>query len=188
MDMALEWCREHDVTAMLHFEPDCYIAGRKWYRDLTDAIDRGAWMAACHRKSWGPLHPCPSIWDIKKVRASFGRCNGQVDAGHPRFVDVFDSERYRLETGVDARTEPWTWDTGLKAWFEAAIADRAVEVSGDGFHHYWRGSTTRRDDLALFLNPKLTWYARPSMRIYPRAVAGNLVARITRKFTERSQS
>ena len=181
MDLALEWCRAHDVEAMLHFEPDCYISGVEWHRALCDAIAGGAWMAATFRKHWGPLHPCPSIWKVSEVRASFRRHDGRADAAHPRFAELFDIERYRRDTGVDVRTQKWSWDTGMKAWFEAAVADRAAHVSGRGFAHYWLGSQGRQEHLHLFLDPRLLRYSRPSLGRWTRAVAGGLAARARAK-------
>src|SRR5688572_29394697 len=49
LDLALEWCRSHGVSTMMHFEPDCYIRSGEWYRHLVEAVDRGAWMAGCFR-------------------------------------------------------------------------------------------------------------------------------------------
>jgi len=181
MDLALAWCRENGVAAMLHFEPDCYISGATWYRELVEAIGGGAWMAATHRLSWGALHPCPSIWSVADVRASFCRADGSIDVPHPRFPELVDSEAYRRKIGIDMHTTRWKWDTGQKAWFEAAIADRAVKVSRAGFAHYWRGSQTRQEDPSLFLDPRLLRYARPSPARWTRVVGRQLVRVVRRK-------
>lgn len=178
LDRALAWCRAQGVATMLHIEPDCYVTGLEWYSNLTAAIEGGAWMAACVRKPWGPLHPCPSIWRVDEVRASFRRQDGTVDATHPRFTELVDVERYRLESGVDARTQRWSWDTGLKAWFEAAVAHRAAAVSGRGFRHYWCGSQTRREHLDLFLDPRLVRYTRPTIRRWTHVVGRQVAQRI----------
>lgn len=181
MDLALAWCREHGVEAMLHIETDCYVSGVDWYRHLTEAIDRGAWMAACHRKAWGPLHPCPSIWKVDEVRAGFRRHDGAEDVRHPRFAELFDIEAYRRELGLDVRTDEWSWDTGLKAWFDAALVDRAVQVPKSGFAHYWRGSINRQEHPHLFLDPRLLRYSRPSVRQWTRVVAAALATRLGRR-------
>ena len=169
LDLALQWCRERGAEAMLHFEPDCYITGAEWYRELIAAVEHGAWMATTFRKSWGPLHPCPSIWNVREVRASFRRADGRPEAAHPRFAELVDVARFERDVRLTPEAK-WRWDTGLKAWFEAALAGRAVQVSGKGITHYWRGSQTRRDDLRLFLDPRLVRYTRPSLRQWTLAV------------------
>ena len=99
----------------------------------------------------------------------------------PGSPELVDSEAYRRRIGIDMRTTRWRWDTSQKAWFEAAIADRAVRVSGAGFAHYWRGSQTRQEDPSLFLDPRLLRYARPSPARWTRVVGRQLVRVVRRK-------
>lgn len=171
MDLALQWCRDHGVETMLHIETDCHVRGVEWYRALTAAIDRGAWMAASHRKSWGPLHPCPSIWRVGEVRTSFREQDASADRAHPRFTELVDVDTFWRNSGARGRYADFFWDTGLRAWFQAAVADRAEQVSGKGFAHYWRGSMERRESPHLFLDPRLLRYSRPSLRQWRRRAA-----------------
>jgi hypothetical protein len=177
MDLALEWCRAHGVDAMLHIDSDCRISGTGWYHNLVGAIARGASMASCARKPWGPLHPSVSIWDVHEVRASFERADGLADAQHPRFPELIDVARFSREPDVpggDPLRTPWKWDTGIKAWFEAAIRDRAVLVPGPGIAHYWYGSHGREQHLHLFLDPRLLRDTRPTPSLWMRTVGSAL--------------
>ncbi len=176
MDLALAWCRARGVDAMLHVDSDCRISGAGWYHNLVGAIAGGAWMAAIARKPWGPLHPSVSIWDVREVRASFERCDALADAQQPCFAELVDIERFAREPDVegDPRHTPWKWDTGIKAWFEAARRDRAVLVPGPGIAHYWYGSHGREQYLHLFLDPRLLRYTRPAPHVWARHVGGAL--------------
>lgn len=159
MDCALAWCLENDVEAMLHFEPDCLITGTRWFEALQDALDAGAWMAGSHRKLYGPIHPAPSLWRTREVRASFEIQHRGDDVQHPRFRELFDLdwlvEAIRNDGG---RWEWWRdhWDTAQKAWFLAAVYGKATLVAETpDFHHYWGGTGTHRDHPALTEDPRI---------------------------------
>ena len=98
-------------------------------------------------------------------------------AAHPG-VRLLDGGR---ELGIDVRTDEWSWNTGLKPWFYAAIVDRAVQVPKSGFAHYWRGSINRQEHLHLFLDPRLLRYSRPSVRQWTHVVSAALVPRLGRR-------
>ena len=174
MDLALAWCRDHGVETMLHIESDCHVRGVQWYRHLVAAVERGAAMAACHRKSWGPLHPCPSLWRVSEVRSSFDT-DQRVDTTHPRFAELIDVEAFRRNSVALGARETFFWDTGMRAWFDAAVEDRAVQVPGPDFAHYWKGSINRQQHLHLFLDPRLLRYSRPPLRLWARVVGGRLL-------------
>jgi len=149
VDRAVAWCREGGVELMLHFEPDCLVTGRRWYDALRAAVDRGAWMAGSHRKRYGPIHPTPSLWRVDRIATSFEVQPRGADARHPLFHQLVDVDW--LTDTVREEGGPWAWwrdhwDTGQRAWFQAAVLGRAEAVpETDDFHHFWYGSTARRD-------------------------------------------
>lgn len=145
VDLAVAWCRAHGVDVLIHLEPDCLITGRQWRANLERALAGGAWMAGSHRKRYGPIHPTPSAWRVTEIRCSFRVQPMGADKEHPRFHELLDMEIYR----TDLAPGLWPsfsnlWDTGLKAWFDAAVHDRAALVAGPDCQHYWQGSTARR--------------------------------------------
>lgn len=147
MDVALDWARAQGADVLLHLEPDCLVTGRQWRENLLAALDAGAWMAGGYRQCHGPIHPTPSAWRIADVKASFkitpwkGR-----DELHPRFHELVDVESLKNDNSPMGIWIGWTrhWDTGHKAWFEAALHSRAALVETPGFKHYWHGSQERR--------------------------------------------
>lgn len=160
IDRAVAWCRDHEVAFLLHFEPDCLVSGRRWFDDLWAAVESGAWMAGSDFKWYGPIHPTPSLWRVSEIRASFEAQPRGDDVRHRRFRDLFDLDGLVADRRADG-DEHWEWwrdhwDTAQKAWFEAAVHDRArlVRTPGD-FHHYWCGSTVHRDHPALADDPRL---------------------------------
>jgi hypothetical protein len=146
LDAALAWCRRNGARVLLHFEPDCLVSGRGWRDNLLDALDRGAWMAGGCRQSHGATHPTPTAWRVDEVRASFRIRPWAEDQPRPAFAELVDVTRLR----TDPSREAWWirvtgyWDTGHKAWFEAAVRGRAALVPTPGFRHYWGGSLALR--------------------------------------------
>jgi hypothetical protein len=154
MDLALAWCRSHGAKVLIHIEPDCLVAGRRWRDNLLCALDRGAWMAAGVRQCHGPLHPTPSAWLVNEVRASFTITPWRgPDEQHPRFAQLVDPDALKYDSSPMGVWIGWTchWDTGHKAWFEAAVRDRAVLVETPDFTHYWHGSYGQRLSEAALL-------------------------------------
>jgi hypothetical protein len=148
IDTAVRWCKEQDIRYLVHFEPDCLIRGRSWYESLAQALTPGIVMAGSHRKSYGPLHPTPSIWDLDFVEGSFRQQPRGSDSMHPDFLGVFDfaSLMATCEQMYDASITAWFreyWDTGHKPWFQADIKKQCVFVPpSDDFIHFWKGSET----------------------------------------------
>ena len=72
---------------------------------------------------------------------------------------------------------PWWqrfWDTGEKAWFEAAVHDAASLVHAPDFRHFWNGSEARFLGRAGLLarHPELEcWFRAADAQIPPRQVA-----------------
>jgi hypothetical protein len=147
MDLALAWCRRHGTRVMVHLEPDCLVAGRSWRDNLLRALNRGAWMAGGVRQCHGPIHPTPTAWRVDAVRASFTITPWEgSDERHARFGELVDLAALKKDSSPMGVWIGWTrhWDTGHKAWFEAAVHDRAALVETPGFTHYWHGSHERR--------------------------------------------
>src|SRR5262249_44696131 len=99
------------------------------------------------RHSHGPTHPTPSAWALAELRASFRAKQPRApDEAHPRFRELIDLEDLRAKYQPLGLWSRWAgyWDTGEKAWFEAAVCDRAALVPTPGFCHYWHGSTSKR--------------------------------------------
>ena len=152
LDVALGRCRDLGADVLLHLEPDCIVSGRQWRENLLGAIGDGAWMAGSVRQHHGPIHPCPSAWRVDRVRSTFAGWEWEPDARHPRFHELVDLDRLQSVMGTGAGWDFWGsfWDTGHKAWFDAAVLDRAVLVEAPDFQHYWHGSLSlRMDEAAL---------------------------------------
>jgi hypothetical protein len=146
MDVALAWAREHRAGVLVHLEPDCLITGRQWRDNLLGALAQGAWMAGGHRQSHGPIHPTPSAWRVAELRTSFRIGSWAEEKRHPRFAELVPLARLQADGTPEGR---WirtvrSWDTGHRAWFAAAVHDRAALVEIPGFRHYWYGSVWRR--------------------------------------------
>jgi hypothetical protein len=146
VDLAAAWCRANGARVMIHLEPDCLVTGTGWRDNLLRALDQGAWMAGGFRQKHGPIHPTPSAWLVAKLHASFCACQWRVpDQADPRFDKLVNLAIHQAY--LDPNLWPvWAeiWDTGEKAWFDAAVHDRAVQVETPEFHHYWLGSSARR--------------------------------------------
>jgi hypothetical protein len=147
LDFGAQWCRDHGIRWMLPFEPDCLIDGVEWMSKLLEATEKGVWMAGSHRKSYGPIHPTPSIWDVSQITSSFKEQPRGSDANHPRFYELVDMKNL-MSVIEDWERGYWMnfWDTAQKTWFDAAIHDKTLLVEGDpSFQHFWCGSSHNPD-------------------------------------------
>src|SRR5262249_40255524 len=75
------------------------------------------------------------------------------DEQHPRFRELVALDVLRAALEPAGMWELWGrfWDTGEKAWFDAAVCDRAVHVATPDFRHIWHGSSSRRFSEAALL-------------------------------------
>jgi hypothetical protein len=175
MDLALAWCRSRGADIMLHIEPDCLVTGRGWRENLVSAIEQGAWMAGAGRKAWGPIHPTPSAWLVREVRTSFAEQRLPRGDSQPRFKQLVNLEILQAAALAEGCWE-WArqfWDTADKAWFQAAIHDRAALVEAPGFRHFWYGTSINRLPLEQLLVkfPELNgWFIGPTADPSPRQV------------------
>jgi hypothetical protein len=152
IDRALAWCRANGGRVLIHFEPDCLIRGRRWRDNLVGALAAGAWMAGSFRQRHGPIHPTPSAWLVAEVRASFSiHAWGGPDEAHPRFPELIDRAALADDQSREVTWIRWArcWDTGHKAWFEAALHDRTALVDTPDFKHYWHGSIDPQSERTL---------------------------------------
>jgi hypothetical protein len=175
VDLAVQWCRDRDADVLLHIEPDCVIEGRRWRENLLQAIERGSWMAGAHRKFYGSIHPTPSAWRIDRICSTFSGWERAADSRHPRYAELIDIARLRAEVEPLGRWGWWEqfWDTGEKAWFDAAVHDAATLVEAPDFRHFWNGSGA--SDLGrsglLARHPELDrWFRAADAQVQPRQV------------------
>jgi hypothetical protein len=146
IDVALDWCREHGARVLVHMEPDCLISGRQWRENLLRPLAQGAWMAGSFRQSHGAIHPTPSAWLVVEVRASFRSGSWAREKCDPGFAALVNLAALEDDPSPEAcwMRQVGYWDTGHRAWFQAASQGRATLVETPGFRHYWRGSVARR--------------------------------------------
>ncbi|MFC1605643.1 hypothetical protein ACFL33_02120 [Pseudomonadota bacterium] len=162
MDLAARITGDLGFNYMLHFEPDCLICGTNWFSRLKEGA-RDMWMVGCHLKDYGPIHPTPSIWDVNEIKTSFEVQPRGADQKHPRFGELFDLGH--LHTRVLKEGDNWDWwgkywDTAQRAWFLAAVEDKAKLVpKADDFIHFWGGSNPARRPES-FKDPNLEKYLR----------------------------
>jgi hypothetical protein len=99
--------------------------------------------------SYGPIHLTPSIWRTCVAWPSFAPQDRTLDERHPRFPELFDLALLRRSVTPQEwqRLWRWKWDTAQKAWFAAAVRDRAALVRPPGpasIKHFWCGTRTDR--------------------------------------------
>jgi hypothetical protein len=191
MDLALAWCRSRGADVMLHFEPDCLMTGRAWRENLVAAIENGAWMAGAYRKPWGPIHPTPSAWLVREVRTSFAIQSRPQPEFLPRLSELVNLEVLREAAEAEDCWEDWArdnWDAADKAWFQAAIHDRAALVEAPEFRHFWLGSSVNSlspEQLIVKFPELASWFARGSAGSGPRRVEDCYFRRDVRRASDK---
>lgn len=142
IDVAVKYLRERGDRYFVHIEPDCVFTGTAWIAEMLDAMVNNAIMAGPCRLPFGPIHPCPTIWDIVKIPGSF-------DISFRQCLIDFNIFNYRLmldwliNTGMDEGSI-WLWchmwDCGIKNWYMAALQGKAVHTrNDDGYKHFFGG-------------------------------------------------
>jgi hypothetical protein len=130
-------------------EPDCLIKGTRWHEELVHAVEEEKyWMAGLFKRSHGPVHPCPSIWLVNKLKFSFESVPKNNDVFHPRFTEVFSIKKLAQNLAKENHSEDinrfcfFMWDTGFKNWFDMAVQNKAKHISmtNQDFVHFWHGS------------------------------------------------
>ena len=142
IDLAVHFLRERGDQYMVHIEPDCVVSGLTWLNELKAAAASGAIMAGSMHLPFGPIHPCPSIWDLRRLPGSFD--TSLRDTGIN--FDVFNYRQmceWLINVGMDnGGIWLWThcWDCGILNWYKAALMGKAVHTkTGDGFRHFFAG-------------------------------------------------
>src|SRR5205823_235196 len=127
MDRGAEWCRAQGVERLVHIEPDCLILGPRWLEELLRGLDQGYWLVGSERKAYGPIHPTPSAWWVPAITTSFTSQSRDEDAKHPRYAELFDEGQLESRVTPAEWKRYWghCWDTAQRAWFLAAVADKA---------------------------------------------------------------
>ncbi len=184
VDTAVSWCRQNNVSYMLHLEPDCLITGTRWYENLCRGIDSGAWMAGSHRKEYGPIHPTPSLWQIDRIQTSFDYACRIPDEEHPRFSELFKRD-WLLDAvttaGEDVEFWRTTWDSGQQAWFRCAVEGKAFHAdNSDDFRHFWAGSDKVLSERHFEKNSRLNEYKEETPVVYRSKPIGTPVSEVAR--------
>jgi len=157
MDLAIQWCKGK-VDVMIHIEPDCIFLGRKWFDLLmSGVVDDGNWMSGSCQYEFGPIHPCPSAWDVNQVKHSFEYVSKRKDIYLPQHHKLIDFKALIKDLHIKNEKHGYTkeqnhvflygWDTALKNWFEAASQGKAIKVeTTNDFFHFWHGSCRSIED------------------------------------------
>lgn len=142
IDTAVKFLKNRGDRYFIHIEPDCLISGRNWAIKLIDAIASGAIMAGSYKLPFGPIHPCPTAWDISRIPGSFDFSERASDIN----LDVFDyaaMAKWFVDCDMSKNgVRLWShlWDCGIKNWYDAALKGLAVHVDGsDDFQHFFAG-------------------------------------------------
>jgi hypothetical protein len=99
-------------------------------------------MAGPTKLPFGPIHPCPTMWDIVKIPGSFEVSTRNI----PIDFDIFNYRlmlEWLINVGMDEGSI-WLWchwwDCGIKNWYMAALQGKAVHThNDDGFKHFFGG-------------------------------------------------
>lgn len=137
INYAMSWCADRHIQYLVHIEPDCLVFGSKWLDSLKNAID-GNWMASGHKFNFGPLHPTPSIWLVKKAR--------HLDFLHKSKDELPPPSDYKRYIDEDLMSTTNFckdyWDVGQYAWYLCARRGKARYVEVNDIVHFWRGTST----------------------------------------------
>lgn len=106
------------------------------------AARSGAVMAGLNKLPYGPIHPCPTIWDITRLYGSFAitQIDGHVDESIYHLDQYAQCLRENRVLSDDGRIYLLKiWDCGIRNWYEAEKLGLAIQTSGDGITHYTDG-------------------------------------------------
>lgn len=142
IDVAVEFLKRRGDKFFIHIEPDCLFTGKDWAVKLLDAAHSGAIMAGPCKLPFGPIHPCPSIWDLDRIPGSFG-FSPRTEGIDFKLFNYQQMVRWLCDTGMsDGGIWLWChlWDCGIKNWYEAAKLNLAVHTDTmSGIRHFWAG-------------------------------------------------
>lgn len=142
VNTAVEFLRKRGDKYFIHIEPDCLITGKSWVNSLIGAIASGAIMAGPCKLPFGPIHPCPTIWDIDRISDSFD-ISYRSQAINQKVFSYKKMARWFVDNNMkDDEIWFWChfWDCGIKNWYKAALDGLAVDsADSGGFRHLWNG-------------------------------------------------
>lgn len=150
IDTAVDYLRSHNIRYFVLIEPDCVITGTEWLDKMIQAVNNGAAMAGPNRLPFGPIHPCPSIWDITQIPGSFKVSDRDIsiDFGIFNYKDMI---KWLMNNNADnGSIHLWChkWDCGLKNWYILAKKGLAIHThNSDGFKHFYEGRNRSPMDL-----------------------------------------
>ena len=142
IDTAVEFLKKRGDRYFIHIEPDCLITGKDWANGLVSAVESGAVMSGIHKLPFGPIHPCPTIWDINRTSGSFDRSN-RTEAINQQIFNYKDMVKWFIDIGM-SNDGIWFWchfwDCGIKNWYMAALDGLAIHsTNSGGFRHFFNG-------------------------------------------------
>lgn len=149
IDVAVRFLKNNKFKHFIHIEPDCVISSTQWANELVIAIKNGTLMAGPHKLPFGPIHPCPSIWDVEWV-GTFTMSYRNEFTDH-RLFDHRKMAEWLVNCNMD-RDGCWLWchlwDCGIKNWYEAAKLKRTTQTSWVGFKHFFCGRLRPPENLS----------------------------------------
>lgn len=147
VDIAVDYLKSNGYRYMVHVEPDCVITGPNWINSMISCIESGALMSGSSVLPFGPIHPCPSVWDLSSVDNTF-----DWTIRHQAIEDGIFSET-KLKKWLAINNMPnncqmgdklvnfWIkyWDCGIQNWYKLAKLGHTMVSDGDGIIHFFNG-------------------------------------------------
>jgi len=169
LDHAVRWLKNNKIDVMVILEPDCFIAGRKWMKQLLEPIAQGYWMSHGTKTPTNRSYPCGSAWLVDKIQCSMDpfiwkdkiSCEEVYKiVNYPQHIrDIHKDPMYYSKPSPKVELfNAYGWDTSQRCWFEMAIQGKAKYVGGEeplptsvnpvgrliDLHHHWGGSKIKR--------------------------------------------
>jgi hypothetical protein len=151
VDTAVEYLRSIGTKYMVLVEPDCVVTGVDWVNGMISIVESGALMGGPFVLPFGPIHPCPSVWDLEWVPFTFNVTprSGPVDY---KIFSQAGMVKWLVECFPDDEQSIWWWinywDCGIRNWYEAAKEGRAIVSNGSRFKHFGAGRLYSPDQLS----------------------------------------
>lgn len=151
IDLAVNYLKDNGFKSFVHVEPDCLVTGIDWLKEIAIALADGYHMAGSSQLSYGPIHVCPTGWNLDFIADTFDvTLIDQSLIPDPKHFDFIKLVKWCLDVNVGHRAIWFLcshWDTGFKNWYIAASKNKAKVTSGNGFIHFTNGSNRPPDQL-----------------------------------------
>ena len=140
LNLAMKYAWNQGYRYMVHLEPDCIFTGDKWFLALKKTIDNN-WMAGSCIFPTGHIHPTPTIWDVKNTHS----LNFEPCIFHKDLLEIDYELLYKkVKNYNDHQEANMVWfDTGVKAWLDCRIQNKAVVCNAPDFEHLWAKSSSK---------------------------------------------